>query len=316
MIDLTSTITSWLNSKAARSNSRRTPEVYRATLDSFRAWLTPRGLALDSAAPELARAAQAWAGHRVIDGQAQASPTPPIAPATYNQRLAVVSSFYDFAIRSGALESNPITQVARARAHPYADSQALDSADLRARLKAIDRAALEGKRDYALLLLALTTGRRRAELAHLRMGDLWISGARVRVTWRRCKGGKVMHDSLPPNAAAALLDWLGSYYGADLAAAPADAPVWVSLANNARGRRLGLMGITYIVKERLGTTHVHALRHTFAHTMHQQAGADPRAVQARLGHSSLETTQRYLEALESAENPYAAALDSFWEDGT
>jgi integrase len=39
-----------------------------------------------------------------------------------------------------------------------------------------------------------------------------------------------------------------------------------------------------------------------------------RAVQKRLGHRNLNTTQTYLDALESADNPYADFLDSFWRD--
>jgi integrase len=39
-----------------------------------------------------------------------------------------------------------------------------------------------------------------------------------------------------------------------------------------------------------------------------------RAVQKRLGHRNLNTTQTYLDALESADNPYAASLGAFWTE--
>jgi integrase/recombinase XerC len=211
--------------------------------------------------------------------------------------------------------------VERARVQPYADSQALDSAEVKRRLAAIDRDTLTGRRDYALLLVALTTGRRRAELAALRWRDVWLSGQTVRLTWRRCKGGKTLHDTLAPHVATAFRAWLTAFYGEKLAKLSADSPVWVSLATNrhgtklpAYGKPLAADGITYIVRQRLGTTRVHALRHTFAQTMQQDAGADVRAVQKRLGHRNLNTTQTYLDALESADNPYAASLGAFWTE--
>jgi integrase len=62
-----------------------------------------------------------------------------------------------------------------------------------------------------------------------------------------------------------------------------------------------------LVRARLGV-HPHALRHTFARTM-EDAGAKVSDIQARLGHSSLATTGRYLAALNRANNPHAEALD-------
>ena len=50
----------------------------------------------------------------------------------------------------------------------YAKAQSFDYQTVERSLSAIDRETLEGKRDYALLCVAFTTGRKRAELASLR----------------------------------------------------------------------------------------------------------------------------------------------------
>ncbi len=52
---------------------------------------------------------------------------------------------------------------------------------------------------------------------------------------------------------------------------------------------------------------MHALRHTFAKAM-EDSGAKVSEIQARLGHSSLATTGRYLAALSQADNAHTDAL--------
>ncbi len=189
----------------------------------------------------------------------------------------------------------------------YAGAQALDYSDVSARLKAIDRATPAGLRDYALLVVALQTGRRLSELAGLQWGDLTITGARITVLWRRCKGGKTMHDTLPPSVSTALAAWLHAYHGAALGILPATTPLWVSLSRNHTGGALTIDAIADITKKHLGTSKVHSLRHTFARAM-EDSGAKVSDIQGRLGHSSLATTGRYLQALRAAENPQAVAL--------
>src|SRR5262249_56997235 len=84
---------------------------------------------------------------------------------------------------------------------------------VRARLATINLASSDGLRDYALLLVALTTGRRVSELAGMRREHLRIGPRTVEIVWPRCKGGKTMRDTLPRGgargeAADALVAWV------------------------------------------------------------------------------------------------------------
>lgn len=301
-------IAAWLHAKRGRSDSAKTERAYGKTLSSFRAACQGVGLDLDAGdARALALLAQGWAGRTKADGR-------PVTPATFNQRLAILSSFYTFARRRGLISSpaeNPAALVDRRPVQSYAAAMPLDAGDVAARLAAIDRSTLAGLRDYALLAVALHTGRRLAELAGLRWGHVRLDGSRGRVTldWPRAKGGKVMRDALPAAVGDALLRWLRAVYGVQLGPAlPADAPVWISLSHNrSRGRALGIQSIADICEKQLGTSKVHATRHTFAHGM-EQVGAKVSDIQARLGHASLQTTGRYLTALRSAENPHGDDL--------
>ncbi len=87
-----------------------------------------------------------------------------------------------------------------------------------------------------------------------------------------------------------------------------DAAVWVSFAcNRSIGQVLGIPSIADTCLKRLGTSRVHALRHTFARAM-EDVGAKASEIQARLGHDSLATTGRYLAALHRADNPHTERL--------
>lgn len=77
-------------------------------------------------------------------------------------------------------------------------SPPLPPLDIKARLTAINRATLVGKRDDALLIVGLQTRRRLSELAKMCFGDMTLSGECMTVVWCRCKGGKAMSDALPP----------------------------------------------------------------------------------------------------------------------
>lgn len=289
-------IAAWIEAKAGRSGSDRTRRAYADTLSSFRQALRAARLELDSAPAAVALAAQGWAG--------QGRPS----PATYNQRLAILSSFFAFAAQQGLLAGeNPIGRVERRRVQRYATARALPLEEVRRRLLAIDRSSAEGQRDYCLLAVGLQTGRRVAELAGLRWGDVEITGAQITLTWARTKGGKVMRDTLPAGLSRSLAEYLRAVYGGGLRGLGRDAAVWVSFSGRNAGAAIGITTVRRLCEEHLGTSKVHSLRHTFARTL-EETGAKLSEIQARLGHANAATTGIYVSALRSNENPHAEAL--------
>ena len=307
-------ILGWLDAKRGRSGSMRTWRTYADTLASFRAALQREGFDLDGPVTLTALIAQAWAGaqarssprkHTTSDGPSSTGPGP--AATTYNQRLASVSSFYKYARKQGIVEDNPIERVERRRVQAYAGSRALEAEYVKRALASIDRATPIGSRDYALLLTYLQTGRRLSEVAALECRDLEeLPDGKLRVTFRRCKGGKILHDTLTAQVSRALLSYLYNVHHLPLNRLGAETPVWVSLAerNGTKGGRLSKVSISRICKARLGTTRVHTLRSTMAQVM-EKKGAPVSLIQQRLAHSSLATTGIYLASLRQDDNPYA-----------
>ncbi|MEN9935966.1 MAG: hypothetical protein RLZZ387_2545, partial [Chloroflexota bacterium] len=291
-------IRAWLEAKSGRTGSAKTERAYMDTLANFRAALAAAGLDLDAGSAQVALVAQAWA--------AAGDP----APSTHNQRLAIVSSFYTFAERRGLfVGGNPIRLVDRRPVQAYASAEPLSGVLVEQRLRAIDRGTLVGKRDYALLAVFLQTGRRLSEVAALKWRDITLTDERVTLVFRHAKGGKMFRDTLPRATSVALLHWLHTLHGPALGDLAHDTPLWVSLSRNGTaGHELSRRAIARICEERVGTSKVHALRHTFARAM-ETAGAKVSDIQARLGHASMATTGQYLAALRAAENPYGEALE-------
>jgi len=145
-------IAAWLDAKANRSKSSKTATAYRTGIAQFRAALIELGLDLDSDPRAVALAAQGWAGQRDPASRHAGE----VSPATYNQRLAILSSFYSFARKRGLItRDNPISLVERRSVDAYAGALPLDDREVATQLKAIDRSTLAGARDYALLVLFL-----------------------------------------------------------------------------------------------------------------------------------------------------------------
>lgn len=305
-------VAAWLDEKFKRSQSARTVGAYNQTMAAFRESLRAVGLDLDS--PDLnviALAAQAWAGQRA---QPQARP---IAGATYNQRLAVIASFYVYALRMGLppFTANPVDRITRATVGRYQGAVAISGEELAARLAAIDRTTLVGLRDHALLSVGLNTGCRASELAGLRREDVSFHGPDVTLYFTRTKGGKTRRHTRGWRVANTLRE-----YGAMLDEMALDAPLvrvgdagaawrplWVGVSRRWGARPLTIQGVADICKRHLGTSQTHTLRHSYA-VMLDQSGASLREIQQALGHASATTTEQYLGQFRPTDHAQADLL--------
>jgi integrase len=270
----------FLVEKRARSGSTRTVQSYGALLWPFFRRHTP----------DQVRASDvlAWAHGIGASGR-----TP--SAATIGARIAALSSFYRFAIRMGLLVGNPCDAVERPRAVPSV-ARGLSAEEVR-RLLAVVPDSIAGRRDRALLLTFVLTGRRRAEVIGLTAGDIGVEGETVFYSYRG-KGGKRGRRELPRPAYDALRTTLGDA-GLSLAASDPAASLWQAGA----GPR-GVTSSTFYARFRrylraagLAPSGLHILRHTSA-KLRRDAGASIEQVSSFLDHSSLAVTSIYLRRLE------------------
>src|SRR5437879_5337030 len=146
----------WLETKSRRTGSKKTRRAYQDTLDKFNRYLQEQGCRLDSNPRLVGRYAQKWASLPQEKEE--------VSSSTENQRLAILSSFYKFAIKHGACEYNPINYVERPKRNIKHAALPMNAKDVSDKMKAIDTSKLEGKRDNATLGLALVNGRSANEL--------------------------------------------------------------------------------------------------------------------------------------------------------
>ena len=105
---------------------------------------------------------------------------------TRNARLTAIHSFFHYAALQAPDQAELIARVLGIPEKRFANTliSYLDEPEIDALLASPDRSTWTGRRDHALLLLAVQTGLRASELASLRLQDLQLgTGA-----WVRCEG--------------------------------------------------------------------------------------------------------------------------------
>lgn len=260
-----------------RGAADRTRRAYATDTGQFAAWASTARIAPQDAGPRELRRYAATLGERRV------------APSTVARKLAALRAMFRTLREHGVVSQNPAELVAspkRVRHLP----RVLRPDELAALLDRIPAGTPLELRDRALLEIAYGCGLRAEELVKLDTGSVHFDAEDLRVEG---KGGKTRIVPAGEPALAALTRYLERGRHA-LATSPDEPALFLSKS----GRRLS----TSDVRRRLavwtraaalqGGVSPHALRHSFA-THLLDGGADLRAIQELLGHSSISTTQIY-----------------------
>jgi integrase/recombinase XerC/integrase/recombinase XerD len=264
-----------------RGAAERTRRAYGTDVGELATWASAQAMA---PADIDYRVLRRWAARQSERGS---------APSTVARKLASVRSFFRTLVEHGELGSNP-ADLLPAPKQPQRLPRTLKPDDVAGLLDAIPASGPLELRDRALFELAYACGLRAEELVDLDVGSIDFDDEQVRVEG---KGGKTRFVPAGEQALEAVARWLerGRPGLAGTAGTPrSDGPLFLSKS----GRRLS----TSDIRRRLrtwarhaatqGAVHPHALRHSFA-THLLEGGADLRAIQELLGHSSISTTQVY-----------------------
>jgi integrase/recombinase XerD len=256
---------------------------YRLDLAAFSRWLGQRGASL----ADCSRAdVQDWLALRHDHGGARGRG---YAARSNARMLSCLRHFFRLAVREGRRADDP-TLLVDGPMLPRSLPKALSEGEIEALLAAPPATPL-GLRDRAMLELMYATGLRVSELVGITAGQVNLRQGVLRVIG---KGGK---ERLVPLGAEAA-HWLERYVAEArpllLKGGRSDA-LFVSNRRAAMTRQMFWTLVRkYATAAGIGSGRVspHALRHSFAtHLLNH--GADLRALQLMLGHSSLSTTQIY-----------------------
>jgi integrase/recombinase XerD len=178
------------------------------------------------------------------------------------------------------------------------ETEFLTEEEAQAILRVPDRRTLQGKRDYAILLILLTAGLRKAEICSLKVGDLktYRSQPVIDVVG---KGKKFRRIPLKGETLLAIKDYLkANGNGVDPNHSLFDTlgkhgPYEQrSLTPKALDCLIRSVAKKALIRKRI---HPHVMRHTFATTLLDK-GNDLKTVQALMGHSTIRTTEAYLHS--------------------
>lgn len=271
-----------------RLGRRMSPHTISAYLADLRSLLDFLSLRQDATEEQLRdaltqSAIRSWLAQTLADGGAR---------STIARHTAAIRNFTTWALREGILPSDPAALLSSPRADQRLPSP-LDESDARMLLNAArDEAATGGAsqiRNWAILELTYACGLRVSEVCALDVSSLNREALTVRVVG---KGNKERVVPYGPPAADALDHWL--VRGRPQLAGERSGQ---ALFLGDKGGRIDPRIVRSMVHKMAAHAGVHdvaphGLRHSTA-THLLQGGADLRAVQEMLGHSSLSTTQRY-----------------------
>jgi integrase/recombinase XerC/integrase/recombinase XerD len=266
----------------ARGMAERTRRAYGRDLGELAAWAAGQGVGPEAASYRLLRR---YAAHLTA---ARAEGGRALSKRTVARKLAAIRTFYRQMLEREEIRQNPADLVTPPR-QPRTLPRHMKREEVAALLDRIPAGDPLEARDRALFELAYSCGLRSEELVNLDLGAVDFDAEEIRVTG---KGSKTRVVPVGEPAQRALERYLAR---ARPALAARDEP---ALFVSKSGRRLSPSDVRRRLQRWLrnaGLTSAlspHALRHSFA-THLLEGGADLRAIQELLGHSSVSTTQVY-----------------------
>jgi integrase/recombinase XerD len=215
----------------------------------------------------------------------------PDSISVQNHYIQSVRCFFTWLKRDAIIARDPAEQVKYAKEPSRLPKSALTNTEMKKLLRQTDTTSLVGYRDRAVLEVFYSTGLRKSELINLNLGDIDYNEGYVRVN---C--GKGAKDRVVPIGHTACR-YVETYV-------KAVRPLFMGAGDNnalfigRRGRRLCSRRINTMVKKYARTAGIekdvttHTFRRSCATEMIKN-NANLMHVKELLGHSSLDTVQRY-----------------------
>jgi integrase len=218
-----------------------------------------------------------------------------LAASTINVRLSAIRKMVSEARKNGMLSAEDaahLTEIPNIRQKGTRLGNWLTKEQAKELLAVPDRSTLKGKRDYVILALLVGCALRRQELASLDVGTIQQREGRWVLADLEGKGRRIRTVAVPVWVKQGINAWM-------TAAGIEEGPLLRSIAKGGKmGESLSDWAVWSVVEqsaqqigiERFGA---HDLRRTCA-KLCRKSGGDLEQIKFLLGHSSIQTTERYL----------------------
>jgi integrase len=219
-----------------------------------------------------------------------------LSPSTINVRMSAIRKLVGEAIRNGMIgreEADNLTDIPNVRQKGTRLGNWLTREQAKELLAVPDRSKLKGKRDYVIIALLVGCALRRRELATLNIEDIQLREGRWVIIDLRGKGGRIRTVAVPIWVKQGINAWMTA---AKIEEGRLLRPV--SKSGKILRDELGDWAIWSVVEQsskQIGIEHfgAHDLRRTCA-KLCRKNGGDLEQIKFLLGHSSIQTTERYL----------------------
>jgi integrase len=219
-----------------------------------------------------------------------------LSPSTINVRLSAIRKLVGEARRNGMIgleEAANLTDIPNVRQKGTRLGNWLTREQAKELLAVPDRSTLKGKRDYVIIALLVGCALRRRELASLTIEDIQLREGRWVIIDLCGKGGRIRTVAVPIWVKQGIEVWMAA---ANIEKGRLLRPL--SKSSKIVGDELGDWAIWSVVEQsskQIGIEHfgAHDLRRTCARLCRKNGG-DLEQIKFLLGHSSIQTTERYL----------------------
>ena len=208
-----------------------------------------------------------------------------VTPTTVKSYYISLSALFTWAMEEELIDVNPMATVKKPKLQHKAIN-GLDKEVIRKLLNSMNGKDLSSLRNKAILYMFLDTGLRLSELANLTLSDINLDKGIIKTIG---KGNKERFARIGIKTQKALWNYL--------ARRPVDTDyVWQGKDNNKMATDSIAQMIRNLGKRNGMRLSPHRLRHSFAISFLRN-GANPFELQIALGHSTLEMTRLYTQAL-------------------
>ncbi|MGM0837727.1 MAG: tyrosine-type recombinase/integrase [Bacillota bacterium] len=217
-----------------------------------------------------------------------------LSPVTVNIRLGGIRAIFTRLEAEEVINESPAKKVRKLKTDEQRIFMLTDK-QVRRLFSVLDKDSFAGYRDYCAMLTMLKCGLRSNEVNALEVGDLDFDNRVILLPGAKNKNRKTRTVPISPQVAeelAQLINESYEYFGGDITHVFTN-QFGEPMRDDHLRKRMDKYARTAGLKGECRAS-PHSLRHTFA-VNYLRGGGDIRSLQAILGHSSLESTEIYLD---------------------